>query len=599
MKALASQLIHSYRNDRAMLDGLTLLTETRISGQPRASDEDTQDIIKFLFDRFPCYIVMDGVDECADQHVLLSQISHLRKVANFKILLLSRPDTDFPYMYRIARHHFKVIKLSESQNLPDIGRFLIDAIGKAIDLELFGQRSSTYNDKGRILPIQDLPQPKDSNLSQSESPGDQPWDLYKGTKIGYITFDDCADDLASMIKGELPFETSRFHLICAKVAARSSGMFLWAKLLVNYLNSPALSPNDRFKVLAGVQHLEGIDNLYQSILQKVVQKFKKEKQLAMNIFKWLTFALYPLSIDELHTAIVQKVGRRTLESDRLIDFTGSVAKITCALVEIEEHGAPRFIHTSFADFLRSDNTALFSSGFSLTHSKAANSQLATSCLSYLLYDVPHAPLHNLLSASRRDLDLVCREDERLPPNLDHKLGARRRGLRKKHPFLRYASLCWSEHLSKAWGKTPISDTDEWTELLSKFLLNRIAVTAWVEACWTFKSPPSLSRLEIGSRDFACNNGITHSEDRELIWTLRGLATLSYALDSLQVHTPALNEEPARIWLPQIRAIVDPAYWPNWEFEIRSQPDSPEGTYRDVPAAFLPDRSVASCEGVQS
>ena len=145
MKAFVAQLIHFYRNDRGMLDGLTLLTETRISGQPRASDEDAEIVLKFLLNRFPCYVILDAIDECAEPLSLLSRISLMCENLDTKILMLSRPDISLPWKYVVAKDKFKVVKLSESCNVPDIELFLEDELGKAIQLGLFGSPEERYH----------------------------------------------------------------------------------------------------------------------------------------------------------------------------------------------------------------------------------------------------------------------------------------------------------------------------------------------------------------------------------------------------------------------------------------------------------------------
>lgn len=621
MKAFVAQLIHFYRNDRGMLDGLTLLTETRISGQPRASDEDAEIVLKFLLNRFPCYVILDAIDECAEPLSLLSRISLMCENLDTKILMLSRPDISLPWKYVVAKDKFKVVKLSESCNVPDIELFLEDELGKAIQLGLFGSPEERYHRTSSVLETdsrgraekfphysaesstltwRERPryrgrleeQPARHTADSSYVPYESILDEFDAPLSGPAEsdFTDCAIELATIAHGGPLADMADLKSICARIATQSKGMFLWARLLTKYLSSPALSPNERLEAVSGVHYLEDIDDLYLSILEKVVKKYQKEKKIALNIFRWLVFALYPLSIDSLHTGVTLLPGRPTCTDDRLVDFAGSIDRITCALVERDERGYLRFIHTSFAHFLQSTNLDLRKSGFSLRDTEAAHSHVAISCLSYLIHDIPRAPLHIPNLASRYDVSLPCGEDERLPSRQEEDLATRRRRLHKKYPLLCYAALCWPEHLTKSKMQIPKSNEhfNQWQDFLSKFLIDRLTVTIWVEACWTFRLSPSLTRLIEESKHLADIPHPIPADQRELIWTLRGLETLSHALDNLKPVSPYIGAEPSRMWLPHIRVAQDPEYWPNWNFEVQHRPEPPRPSSVTGGAGFLPD-----------
>lgn len=262
MKALAAQLIHFHRNDRGMLDGLTLLTETRASGQPRASDEDAEIVLKFLLNRFPCYVVLDAIDECAEQHLLLSRISLMCENLDAKILMFSRPDISLPWRYLLA------LKLLESCNVPDIELFLEDELRKAIQLGLFGCPEESYHqitsqpDASGSRRAENSPNHSadSSNLTwgercrqrvrldeqQDSHLADSSYVPYESTlnpfeappsKRADSDFADCATDLAIIARGGSSTDIADLRSICARIAAQSKGMFLWAKLLTKYLGS--------------------------------------------------------------------------------------------------------------------------------------------------------------------------------------------------------------------------------------------------------------------------------------------------------------------------------------------------------------------------
>jgi hypothetical protein len=64
----------------------------------------------------------------------------------------------------------------------------------------------------------------------------------------------------------------------------ADGMFLWAKLMVDYLDSPALTPRKRLATIQEVIFPEGLERMYDRILALIAKRGKTERCLAGQIF---------------------------------------------------------------------------------------------------------------------------------------------------------------------------------------------------------------------------------------------------------------------------------------------------------------------------
>jgi hypothetical protein len=227
--------------------------------------------------------------------------------------------------------------------------------------------------------------------------------------------------------------------IGVSLAERSDGMFLWAALLLNYLECPALTPLERRRFLEEANLLEGLVPLYQKILWAIGRSHEKQRQLAANIMKWISGALYPISSKELHHALAITPGTPTSRLSLLSDYPRCIPQITCSLVAADPDGSIRFIHLSFKEFLESD--PICDPFFSLRDSRSCNCWLATRCLSYLVYDLPSQPL-------QQDEDAATDGQLELQGTDSSQHGVQRNSqelLLGRHPFLKYASLCWVAH----------------------------------------------------------------------------------------------------------------------------------------------------------
>ena len=286
-----------------------------------------------------------------------------------------------------------------------------------------------------------------------------------------------------------------------KLVRGADGMFLWARLMVSYLSSPALTPGQRLDDIAEINLPEGLDAMYSRIISLIMNNTQASKGLAKRVITWLLYARRELAPRELEEALMVGTGRPLKDGDKFNNLVDTVL-LTCAgLVERETdrgwntdpNDRPfRFIHLSAAEYLRSlvNNDRIDS--LSTKASQSANNlvplqeqahlEMASSCLQYVTFRMPAHPL-----SGQRGRNVVQEQ------------------LQQSFPFCAYASTYWIYHMAMsvaANDKTaslPCRLSDGYDHLivaLSSFFAQRRVVTSWVEACYVLKAPPSAKELQM-------------------------------------------------------------------------------------------------------
>ena len=280
----------------------------------------------------------------------------------------------------------------------------------------------------------------------------------------------------------------------------ADGMFLWARLMVSYLSSPALTLWQRLDDIAEVNLPEGLDAMYSRIITLIMNNTPASKGLAKRVITWLLYARRELAPRELEEALIVGTGRPLKDGDKFNNLVDTVL-LTCAgLVERETdrgwntdpNERPfRFIHLSAAEYLKSlvNNDRTDSLSTKASHSaynlvplqEQAHLEMASSCLQYVTFRMPAHPL-----SGQRGRNAVQEQ------------------LQQSFPFCAYASTYWIYHMAMsvaANDKTaslPCRLGDGYDHLivaLSSFFAQRRVVTSWVEACYVLKAPPSARELQ--------------------------------------------------------------------------------------------------------
>lgn len=385
----------------------------------------------------------------------------------------------------------------------------------------------------------------------------------------------------------------------------SSGMFLWARLFLNYLCSPALTPRQRLHSLQHPSAFVGIDTLYDSILSLIRKSGEPNTRVAEDVIAWLSGALYPLSCAVLHTAIAITPGKETHSLDYLVDYPNCISRITCALVETTDTGKVSFIHLSFKEYLDGRIGSAHPLPLSgLDAWPSIHLRLATKCLSYLSNDIPAQPLQPLeLHRGRHSRRPVEAAAATLEASGEGGTTSTRafvlESLRARYPLLRYAALAWSTHIEyaheynhyrfKAMGDQLVTTfAESWVAFLAAFLVDRRTVTMWVEACCFYELNPKLRTTAVALRYLIHYGSSRSTEGREMIWVAAGIRQLAGALDYLFERYPQVARDPSLIWTPFVTDAHEKNYWPDWEDDDVEYNGDARGPRSTGQADFRPD-----------
>ncbi|KAI0482519.1 hypothetical protein GGR56DRAFT_191479 [Xylariaceae sp. FL0804] len=279
----------------------------------------------------------------------------------------------------------------------------------------------------------------------------------------------------------------------------SNGMFLWSRLMMDYISSPSLNRQSRLDALYSVSRHETLDEMWFRILKHIAGKIEPERRMASRLFSWIIWAAHPLSpcqmldVIHYHTSPTNMGGQgeSSYPSDAdVLEFREAVPLISASLVEeSQDSDSFRFIHKSVADFLKTFSTQPH-------HQKSdvdifacpeaqTNDQLAAECLTYLLNRLPTQPLSG-----------------------DMRLNVSRIQIVKTNAFLEYATTYWIHHLSGslAKGNTGAATNPERAcEVLERLLANKLRVMAWLEAQYLLVSDAAIRRLLIQLKLYAAKS----------------------------------------------------------------------------------------------
>ncbi|KAF5013300.1 hypothetical protein FDECE_695 [Fusarium decemcellulare] len=280
-------------------------------------------------------------------------------------------------------------------------------------------------------------------------------------------------ELVSLMRlGQLPRHAEpHISSLTDHLVYRSDGMFLWARLMITYLQSPALTPAQKLRI-AREKTPERINNLYLRIFDLIRSLDEPSQRLARKIFLWCGHAYNQLTAQELHAVTSDEFQS---DDDELVDMD-NVIIITCGgLVEKRSDGTFHFIHLTAKEFM-SSNILTSPSGIDFAPSPArAMGEIARTCLTYLNVRMPASPLSGDMSRKATVDELVIQQ-----------------------PFLSHAVLNWCfylNHMLDMDRQESLSSCDTSTRdcllVLEKFFTLKLNIMAWLEAFFTLtpNKPP--------------------------------------------------------------------------------------------------------------
>ena len=413
--------------DDTILDFFAVsMSSERREGQVTSTYNEMIDLLASLIKylgRF--YLVLDGIDECNEPDEILLDLWKLCNFQGLRIVLFSRPNVGF--LRRI---------LNAEQ------RIYLTPASHAMDLEIYFRR-----DLERLRDLRLLP------------------------------------------------PTVVLEELIANLQLGADGMFLWARLMMTYLRSSAFSSSRRISIISNLETPERLDEMYDRIIELLSRGLRHEQALVRTILLWLTFGESPLSCSQLNDILGYKGDALPQTSshnysDDIKEFENAVV-ITCGgLVEFR-HTECHFIHYSALEYFRSHCSApeacvgarSGSIEYFFPPNFDAHTELATACLSYVVFRAPAEPLSGNITQ---------------PANVLH--------VDAIMPFLRYAALKWPRHLLGTLDNPKLLAGYAWDHfreklggllrLLSRFLLSKIIPMSWIETVYTCAGHHKDTHLEI-------------------------------------------------------------------------------------------------------
>jgi hypothetical protein len=297
------------------------------------------------------------------------------------------------------------------------------------------------------------------------------------------------------------FQEEDFPVSCprdwmlAHLVDRANGMFLWARLMMDYLGQDELDADDRATAIKSLNRHETLNDMYIRILRHISNRPVTDRAMAIRIFLWLAFPLRYLNAGELWEVICclqmasAPPGLRDDISPSPTQATKFHLSITmrCGSLVEKRGNEYRFIHQSVVEFFwcgidepKCQDPVILEFFASPT---VAHNRLSMECLSYLVFRVPAQPL----SGDMRTRLPMTEIEEHLP-------------------FAKYAVDSWLIHLKM--GLELLTRTLPWTRptvmrplfevlrLVLKFTSTKLAVMMWIELRYILRPrTPYLASIE--------------------------------------------------------------------------------------------------------
>jgi hypothetical protein len=302
-------------------------------------------------------------------------------------------------------------------------------------------------------------------------------------------------------------------------------MFLFARVMVGYLKSPALSKLQRLDIILEQipNGLDRLENLYSRIQQRIDSLDKPSKDLAYNALLWVAYS--QLSTPELKEGISPD-GWNDNDDDGYQQFEHAVIISCCGLIAKNHNGLYKYIHLTARNY--AENGPEHSSKLlsMLPAERVSKAILAGRCISYLTHNVPKKPLSGKIGV---DLDPVS--------------------MHQQWPLLKYASANWIglvlDVLEKLVPEPWPLEVRDMLNSIQPYLELGLNQMIWVEALYALSGEDvsdKLQKLRSRMRDFSLRDTLA---DTCLVQEINDFITDIYRLDDDWHGT--LLKSPSEIW----------------------------------------------------
>jgi len=503
LRAIVAQLLHTCRDDEKVIDIASVAYYQESIGQLSASQEELCSILSlFLQHLRSVTLLVDGIDECSDQREffrVLQVVTTSRSVSS----RLESSDNG--------------TKLSTREIYCSVALFSRPSV----------QVPLAVDESSLILSLD-----QEHNREDLES--------YVAPRI---------EDLVE--RGLMPYDRNP-RSVSNRIVQNASGMFLWAFLFLEYLQSDALIMEDRARALEDSIHFRRLEYLYSVILQSLSRRYpERAGNRVAALLTWVAYARTPLTVLELQYCVSGR--SRNGARDLLPRFRQTLGSLSGALVEIAPNDTVRFIHNSVVDYFEClvgrsllDDPRHSTIRHLVLDRRQGELLLANSCLEYLNVDVPCGPLSG-------------------SPEVTPSVAAQK----IRFPLLEYVLHFWVAHVSKLLRLEFLTDDCTRNYDVVAPLLKHIddlidtkeRVTTWVEACWLFGHLDGLGRLPEVVSSISTSSNIQERFRHTAARIAERLQALQLDLGELKRSwRKVMLETPNEIWEPSVPAFTESKYW---------------------------------------
>ncbi|KAJ4406620.1 hypothetical protein N0V82_010086 [Gnomoniopsis sp. IMI 355080] len=271
-------------------------------------------------------------------------------------------------------------------------------------------------------------------------------------------------------EGLLSEDVDRVEIV-SHLVARAEGMFLWARLIVGYLNGPAMTRAQRLAIIMerNTEGLDQLDEMYKRIENRIHSLDPHSKRLSQNTLMWV--AHVRISSEALKDALFPEGW--DMEPKGVSEQFEHAVIVSCGgLIEKRprDGGGFRYIHLTALEFVQNRNSRLLRHPREplIPSGEISKAMIVMTCIASL-EAIPQRPLSGRLGEATSTSSVLG-----------------------QWPILEVATN-WMDLSIDAVTGTSISSNTTPNEVLrmaecaARFLTNRLSLMVWVEAwyCLTY------------------------------------------------------------------------------------------------------------------
>ncbi|KAK8140205.1 hypothetical protein PG984_000271 [Apiospora sp. TS-2023a] len=286
------------------------------------------------------------------------------------------------------------------------------------------------------------------------------------------------EEISAMIEENVLPISSNIQSLVESLLRGADGMFLWAKLMIRYLRSPALSGRTRLSVIQSVRLPEGLDAIYNRIVSLIMGSGESELKLAKEILLWIQHSKTvpgEMSFDWLRAAVGHDWDPNEKDA-----FVAAATAVCNGLVEFSDRSGFSYTHLTVSEYFEQKYGDASGKEVLVPDKATAMPELASRCIDHLLAIAP----------SRLPLDHWSRD---IYESVETLLGFHKSF--EAHVTGKWVSYLASTPRKQVW-RLARSDGEAYAEAphvtrlkatIAQFLRSPLAVGLWIENLYALKA----------------------------------------------------------------------------------------------------------------